>query len=260
MQNYNAHALYSVGYQLETLGQSFSQYTWETYDVHVPDDFLSLAAKSMAQLKLSKHTNVLYNLAKGMATPREDGSDSRIPTKCMPMVANFFVADEIRKVSIVLVLVRVLTHHCVGPCMSHGLSPVATDDVQSVRTEMGQAPPWFFVECFIYLSDTRGCCSWLTEAAHHAGVCYRNTYMTMICDFVFNLLVLFTGSGEHSCSQWENHTSRQCSKWGNTDIWHTGTMLLKGLVTVVTVKSSFVSIRPLSLMKLFELTLIRGGG
>ena len=57
----------------------------------------------MAQLKRSERTNVLYKLAKGIGTPREDGSDSRLPTRRMPMglvehIANFFVAEEMCKV------------------------------------------------------------------------------------------------------------------------------------------------------------------
>ncbi len=51
----------------------------------VPEDFLSLTAKAMAQLKRSERSNVLYNLAKGIGTPRDDGSDSRLPTRHMPM-------------------------------------------------------------------------------------------------------------------------------------------------------------------------------
>ena len=47
--------------------------------------------------------NVLYNLAKGLGTPRLDGSDSRFPAKRMPMglveyATNFFVADKMQQV------------------------------------------------------------------------------------------------------------------------------------------------------------------
>ena len=52
----------------------------------------------MAQLKHNEQGNVLYNLAKGLGTPRFNGSDSRFPAKRMPMdlveyAMNFFVAD-----------------------------------------------------------------------------------------------------------------------------------------------------------------------
>ena len=57
----------------------------------------------MAQLKHNERSNVLYNLAKGLGTPRLDGSDSRFPAKRMPMglveyATNFFVADKMQQV------------------------------------------------------------------------------------------------------------------------------------------------------------------
>lgn len=69
----------------------------------VPDDFVILAAKAMLQLKNSGRSNVLYNLAKAIGTIREDGSDSRLPTKRMPMglieyIASCFVADNLQSV------------------------------------------------------------------------------------------------------------------------------------------------------------------
>ena len=50
-----------------------------------------------------QNINVLYNLAKGLGTQRADGSDSRFPTKCMPMglieyAAEFFANDNVRQV------------------------------------------------------------------------------------------------------------------------------------------------------------------
>lgn len=89
--------------QIEVMSKLFSKYISTYFNLDVPEDFLSLAAKSMAQLKCSKRSNVLYNLAKGIGTPRADGSDSRLPTRRMPMgivehIANFFVAEKMRKV------------------------------------------------------------------------------------------------------------------------------------------------------------------
>ena len=43
------------------------------------------AANGIAQLKKSQHSNVIYNLAKGFGTMRQDGSDSQFPTQRMPM-------------------------------------------------------------------------------------------------------------------------------------------------------------------------------
>lgn len=69
----------------------------------VRDDFVILAAKAMLQLKNSGRSNVLYNLAKAIGTIREDGSDSRLPMKRMPMglieyIASVFVADNLQSV------------------------------------------------------------------------------------------------------------------------------------------------------------------
>ena len=94
----------SEGYQLEFMSKFFSQYALVNHCLTVPEDFLILSAKAMAQLKHSDRSNVLYNLAMGLGTLRDDGSDSRFPTRRMPMglvehMANFFVAEEMRKVS-----------------------------------------------------------------------------------------------------------------------------------------------------------------
>ena len=75
------------------------------YGVTVPEDFLSLAIKAMSKLKCSGRTNVLYSIAKGIGTPRENGDNSRLPTKRMPMgmieyVANFVVASTIQEISV----------------------------------------------------------------------------------------------------------------------------------------------------------------
>lgn len=93
----------SAGAQLEAMSKFFSEYALANFSLTVPEDFLSLAAKAMAKLKHSERSNVLYNLAKGIGTPRDDGSDSRFPTQRMPMglvehIANF-VADKMQKVS-----------------------------------------------------------------------------------------------------------------------------------------------------------------
>ena len=66
-------------------------------------NFLELACKGMEHLRQSKRSNVIYNLVRGLGTMRNDGSDSLLPTKRMPMgllehVINFFVASSIQKV------------------------------------------------------------------------------------------------------------------------------------------------------------------
>ena len=52
------------------------------FKLSVPNDFLHLA---MLQLSNSGQTNVLYNLAQGMGTLRQDKEDLRFPIKRIPM-------------------------------------------------------------------------------------------------------------------------------------------------------------------------------
>jgi len=66
------------------LSQLFELYVSSCY-LHVPEDFLIHAVNAMLQLKHNRWWNVLYNLAKGIGTLKEDGSESRFPSKRMPM-------------------------------------------------------------------------------------------------------------------------------------------------------------------------------
>ena len=88
--------------QSKVLSELFELYMSSRY-LHVPEDFLVHATNAMVQLKQNGRSNVLYNLAKGIGTLREDGSDSRFPSKRMSMglveyAADFFVADNLQKV------------------------------------------------------------------------------------------------------------------------------------------------------------------
>ena len=70
----------------------------------VPDDFVILAARAVMQLKDNHRSNILYNMAKAIGTIREDGSDSSLPVKRMPMglleyIASFFAVDNLQSVS-----------------------------------------------------------------------------------------------------------------------------------------------------------------
>jgi len=89
--------------QLQALSMMFIAYMSSSPCITVPEDFLIHAKNAMLQLRNSGRSNVLYNLAKGLGTIREDSSDSRFPTKCMPMglveyAASFFVCDNLQKV------------------------------------------------------------------------------------------------------------------------------------------------------------------
>ena len=89
--------------QINVLSKLYSVYMLNNCNIDVPEDFISYASNAMSQLRHSRRTNVLYNLAKGIGTLREDNSDSRLPTKRMPMglieyTASFFANDDLHKV------------------------------------------------------------------------------------------------------------------------------------------------------------------
>ena len=86
-------------------------YSSDNYHIAIPNDFLCLAVKAMHRLKNVGRTNVLYSIAKGIGTPREDGDDSRLPTKRMPMglleyTANFFAASTMQQVNIIIIIIH----------------------------------------------------------------------------------------------------------------------------------------------------------
>ena len=144
--------------RLDALSHFFTELSQE-FGLSVPDDFLVLSTRAMCQLKKSDRTNVIYFLAKGLGIPRTNEDDSRFPSKRMPMglveyTVNFFATEEHRKVS---------SYYCfhdyhsfnyyIATSMPYGLSPVVTNDVLSVWTEMGKTSPRSHVECF------KSCCS-----------------------------------------------------------------------------------------------------
>ena len=67
--------------QLNALSMMFIAYMSSGPCVLVPEGFLIIAKNAMLQLRDHGRSNVLYNLAKGIGTMREDGSESRFPTK-----------------------------------------------------------------------------------------------------------------------------------------------------------------------------------
>ena len=96
-----------VNDQMRVLSNLFSVHMLNSFGINVPDDFLSYAANAKFQLRHGQRTNVLYNLAKGIGTIRADNSDSRFPTKRIPMglieyTASFFACDDLHKVCIQL--------------------------------------------------------------------------------------------------------------------------------------------------------------
>ena len=63
--------------QLSFLSDVFTSIA-ESEQLSVPSDFLHMSLQAMKQLQSSGRSNMLYGLAVGLGTKREDGSDSCI--------------------------------------------------------------------------------------------------------------------------------------------------------------------------------------
>lgn len=118
--------------RLPLLSEVFSAYMLTMFKLSVPNDFLHLAASAMLQLSNNGRTNVLYNLAKGMGTLRQDKEDSRFPIKCMPMglveyTAQFFAFDSLQQVK--RTYKRTYTNHIIIGHLSNGLPSMVADYV-----------------------------------------------------------------------------------------------------------------------------------
>ena len=73
--------------------------------VVIPDDFVKLCLRSMEHLKQVGRYNVVYGLIQGLGIMREDKSDSRFPSRRMPMglleyMISFYSAPSINQVII----------------------------------------------------------------------------------------------------------------------------------------------------------------
>ena len=89
--------------QLDSLSKAFSSLA-SMHGLCVPCDYVQCSIKAMNCLKESGRSNVLYSLAKCLATPRSDGIGFKFPTTSMPMglleyMVGFFEAENIQKVS-----------------------------------------------------------------------------------------------------------------------------------------------------------------
>jgi len=95
--------------QLQILSSLCFNYVSSKYSISVPDGYLEYSATAMANLRQNSRSNVLYDLAEELGTPRADGSDSRFPVKRMPMglikyAASFFACDNLQSVSMHIVI------------------------------------------------------------------------------------------------------------------------------------------------------------
>ena len=89
--------------QLELLSRLFQSLALQQHGLYVPSDYLTLSLQGMQHLISCGRENVLYNLAQGLGTVREDASDSRFPAQRMPMgllqyMVDFYNADSYREV------------------------------------------------------------------------------------------------------------------------------------------------------------------
>ena len=89
--------------QLQILSSLYQSYALSAKDVLIPLDFLSLSIEAMINLKHAGRTNVLYKFAKATGTMRDDGSDTLLPVKRLPLgllehCVNFFTATYITQV------------------------------------------------------------------------------------------------------------------------------------------------------------------
>ena len=84
-------------------------------NLSVPRDFLELSIKGMIQLEMTKRSNILYGLAKGLGTQCSCGSDSLFPTKqvitgLVEYSINFFNAKTIAEVRLLIICTPVCLH------------------------------------------------------------------------------------------------------------------------------------------------------
>ena len=89
--------------QLELLVRLFQSLALQQHGLYVPSDYLTLSLQGMQHPKSCGRENVLYNLAQGLGTFREDASDSRFPAQRMPMgllqyMVDFYNSDSYREV------------------------------------------------------------------------------------------------------------------------------------------------------------------
>lgn len=91
--------------QLDVIGKVLQEIVCkQSLGIKIPDDFISLSVIAIQHLKACERSNVVYGVAKGIGTMRQDNSDSLIPARRMPMglleyLTNFFVSSHLSQVS-----------------------------------------------------------------------------------------------------------------------------------------------------------------
>ena len=94
--------------QIEVISNMYNTYASSSYPgLSVPSDFLELSLKAMSRLQDSSKSNILYGLARGFGTLREDSSDSLIPIGRMPFGLLEYVVDFFQSSKVNFVLMGV---------------------------------------------------------------------------------------------------------------------------------------------------------
>ena len=84
---------------LQAMSIAFSKHCNDALNIDIPGDFLEVAAYAMVTLKQAQRSNVVYNLAKGVGTQRQDHIDSRFPVSRMPMGLVEYITNFLLKTS-----------------------------------------------------------------------------------------------------------------------------------------------------------------
>lgn len=136
--------------ELEALSVEFSQFCHEELGIDIPDNFLVHAGAAMVQLGKSNRSNILYTLAKGIGSMREDQSDSQFPTKRMPLglveyMANFFAAESINQVGLLWHSSNV--HTIIQYYRFHGAQMITECGCKLCTVSLAKTTPWPYVVC-----------------------------------------------------------------------------------------------------------------
>ena len=70
---------------IEHICTLFKDYCRTHTELNVPDDYITLSVRAMENLKDADRCNVVYSLCKAVGTKRDDGSDTLLPCKRMPI-------------------------------------------------------------------------------------------------------------------------------------------------------------------------------
>lgn len=90
--------------QLQIISSIYQTYALNSMEVLIPMDYIQLSIAAMNNLKHAGRSNVLYKFSKAVVTLRDDGTDTLLPVKRLPLAlieycVNFYTATSVVKVS-----------------------------------------------------------------------------------------------------------------------------------------------------------------